>query len=221
MNLGTLGAKPAGTTTVTDSKPDAATVAKVDRDKLAESMDADGNDKVIPAANTDPTAEEVGLDVEKVQHDDVIGAELAANRAANAGYDPENAGDVVVYSSHPWQQHYIGEYHFVDSLLRLAPDKAAEFDKLLESLPATERINIRKLDVSRVQDIIASRQAIAGVADSSAGRSAMLNLQAANKVVGTEALESLSEPKIGFDSADGNNPVLVETDPDKAIDVAE
>lgn len=94
----------------------------------------------------------------------------------------------IIYSSHPIQSLQLGPYVFENTLLTLKPDEAEEFDAFLATLPASETSRITRIDPGRVAAIVASQSNATQQFDSSAGREALVKLQAENPVVGTKPL---------------------------------
>jgi len=110
--------------------------------------------------------------------------------------EPE-APATVSYSSHPIENFSLGSYRFEKGLLTLDSEAAAEFDKLIESLPPMEQTRIKKLDVAAaeqfVRQLLENQQAAATqVTDSSTG-------ERARPVIGTGKLED-SNPASDGDS---------------------
>lgn len=134
---------------------------------------------------------------------------LAANRAVSSGAASGGSEDgVTMYSSHPIRNYQIGPYHFEDGVLRVEDDKIGEFEKLLASLPESERVNIRKLDMSKVDRIVQRRQASKQF-DSGLGRDALERLHGAHPTVGTQAIDergNAAHEKIP--QGDANQPVI-------------
>lgn len=74
--------------------------------------------------------------------------EEAAKTESAAEPEPEDANEGKVnYTCHPIRSFGVGPYQFENSVLSLDTKEAEKFDKLLESLPVSERIKIQKLDL--------------------------------------------------------------------------
>ena len=139
-----------------------------------------------PPADLAPTAKDLGVNPDANR--DSLSKAFAEQAAAAVGVSSDS--NEVVYSSHPIQQLFVGPYHFEKTILKLTPEQAADFDKLLESMPLTERKNIQKVSVDRVSDIVAARfpNGTQGI-DTSAGRAALEALSKSFPKVGTESIE--------------------------------
>lgn len=78
------------------------------------------------------------------------------------------------FSSHPIQRFGIGEFHFENGLLEIRDaEREAEFRKLLEELPLSERHRIQEIDVRAAEELARAALANSGAAtksiDSSTG----------------------------------------------------
>lgn len=139
-----------------------------------------------------------------------VAEDLAIQHAADAGAGNNDEG--TVYSSHPVQNYRVGRFHFQKSLLRLDSQDAAEFDKLLEKLPPTERNRVQKIDVQAAAALVNARiesQATKQF-DSSVGADALSRLNKLGPTVGTTEL--------GFENRaqqDMNAPVIPQPVVDK------
>jgi hypothetical protein len=132
------------------------------------------------------TAEDAGVDTNANR--DPITEAAALFSAADSGVSAE--ADEVVYSSHPIQNYQVGPYHFEGTVLKLNREQSAEFDKLLDSMPLTERRNVSKIDSGKVAQIVENR--LGGATqqfDSSAGRDALERLRRENPMIGTQAID--------------------------------
>lgn len=199
-------------------------------DALQERLDqADGNKELDAGKDKDQTYEsrakpyasinDLNIDVDEVQNRDPGPRVFAEVHAADAGIGEQKGDDtdLTVYSSHPVQRLHIGAYQFENTILKLKPDQVDEFENLLGQLPPQDRLNVRKIDTKAADQIVQDRLSATASAtrafDSSVGRSALQQLQSKVPVVGTEALESMNEPKIGLAEGSGNEPAVVETKP--------
>lgn len=67
------------------------------------------------------------------------------------------------WSVHPIQRYTIGDYKFEDGLLTLATEEeAAKFQDVYDSLPESERIRVKKIDVDAAIKISQAVRAAAG-----------------------------------------------------------
>lgn len=156
-------------------------------------------------ANRDPSADDVGMDVERAQDEDVVGEGLATQAAADAGA-VEQVDDDEIWSSHPMQNFSVGPFHFANSVLRLKSSQFDEFHNLLETMPANDRINIKKISLDRAKDIVNARLPTATKQfDSSVGRAALQQLKSDTPTVGTVPVGFSNQPQ-----RDNNQPVPVQ-----------
>lgn len=91
----------------------------------------------------------------------------------------------VRFTSHPIENFRVGRFRFTRGQLALSPEDAAEFEKLLESLPTVERTRVRKIDLAAAerisQEFLATQARTTKQIDSSTG-------ERAKPVVGTGKL---------------------------------
>jgi hypothetical protein len=98
---------------------------------------------------------------------------------------------LVIYNSQPILNLSVGEYQFVNGVLKLTEAEAVTFDALLDSMPLIERNRIAKIDVAAANALISAivPQATQNP-DSSAGRAALLKLQEQSPKHGTEPVDT-------------------------------
>ena len=147
-----------------------------------------------------PTAKEVGLDIEGIQKAHAFEDGLLA---AKQGI---GESDESVYSSHPIQSLQLGPYKFVKGVLKLSGNEARDFESFIETLPAVDRAGIRKVDLG-IAEQMAKDHAILGGAtkqfDSSVGRDALERLHQLTPTVGRQDISHASLPQM-----DHNIPVV-------------
>lgn len=86
-----------------------------------------------------------------------LNAAVNTQNLANSGVIAAEGNEGTMYSSHPIANFRIGRFKFEKGLLRLDDKDAADFEKILESLPVTERSRVRKLDVAAAEKIVTDR----------------------------------------------------------------
>lgn len=88
---------------------------------------------------------------------------------------PASADDGVTrYSSHPITKYKVGRFQFVNGLLELRkPEDVKDFERVLEQLPRSERIRLKKLDLSaaeaQVRAVKAASPHVSRAIDSASG----------------------------------------------------
>lgn len=119
----------------------------------------------------------------------------------------------VRFTSHPIENFRVGRFRFTRGQLALSPEDAAEFEELLESLPAVERMRVRKIDLAAAerisQEFLATQARTTKQIDSSTG-------ERAKPVVGTGKLGDTTPEKFASQpQTDMNKPVSDESEAEK------
>lgn len=171
-----LNKKPMGLGALGKNKPDANVEEKADNtDQTA----AAGVNQIVPGETVNAAATEEAAEA--------LDDEMRAGFAVNRGVVGAGEGETV-YSSHPVSRYKLGRFQFENSVLRLSEsDDIEEFEKLLNhpKLPVADRRIVKKIDISKVDDIVASRMATKQF-DSSVGRSSLEKLKQASPTVGIQ-----------------------------------
>lgn len=132
---------------------------------------------LVAAAPFEPSTEET--------FESKMGEEFRNQQLANQGVVAVEGA--TMFSSHPIANFQVGRFKFDKGLLKLDSQDAADFEKLLKTLPATESSRISKIDVSAAEKIVKERLASQSTAtknfDSTTGE------RAGQKPVGTGRLE--------------------------------
>lgn len=89
----------------------------------------------------------------------------------------------VMFTCHPIQKLMVGPYEFQKGTLKLRESEVADFEALVQTVGASTRATIQKIDVAAAERLVASmtRPVATKVTDSSTG-------ERANKAVGTGEL---------------------------------
>lgn len=128
--------------------------------------------------------------------------DASAMRAADAGVTGAAEGEVI-YSSHPIQRFKVGRFVFENSVLRLNEQKDKDdFEQILKALSPRDRLNIRKLSLDKVDELVRQRAAATRQFDSSVGREAIEALRSDSPTIGREDISHAARPQ-----ADHNVPV--------------
>jgi len=172
-----LNKKPLGLSGLGKNKPDANVEEKVDNTDQTTTAAAAGVNQIVPGETANPrTDEDLANEL-----DDEARANFAVNRGVVGAGESE-----TVYSSHPVSRYKLGRFQFENSVLRLSDqDDIDEFEKLLDhpKLPVADRRIVKKIDVSKVDDIVKARMATKQF-DSSVGRESLEKLKQAAPTVG-------------------------------------
>jgi hypothetical protein len=173
---------------------------------------------VRPLGEQQATADDLGIDVDRVQQDVQNGvADLETHfGAAYAGVTTDTKGRT--YSSHPIQNFAVGAYQFAKGVLTLLDgDAIEEFESLISKLPAPDRLLIKTIDLGKAEEI-AKGFTVGGATkafDSSVGRAALEKLAAGAQTIGTVELgqgtDSLQgQPKPGDNTQPGQNDMALQ-----------
>lgn len=70
---------------------------------------------------------------------------------------------IATYTSHPIARYRLGGFKFENGLLKLGTeDEVAKFEALLEALPPSEQIRVKKVDLAAAEAIVRERLATQG-----------------------------------------------------------
>lgn len=193
------------TTTAADSVKTATDTVEPAKPYDGKAIDAKLQPQGTPI-NHQPTAGELGLDLKGIDDSIKLNDEL---NIARTGGVPDSAE--AIYSSHPIANFQIGAFQFEKGSLKFTgkePEgrRESDFEKLLETLPAIDRMAVRKVNADKASELakmhIASNQATKGF-DSGVGRDALERLHKLSPTVGTQAVDSFEK----LPQTDNNIPV--------------